>query len=105
MIKIGSKVLLFTILLNRSKLLGQIWLFYEHIVTQQFVNFSRSWAALVANKSIEDNRLDEEIENGIPNSLQAAFRFRHFFRHRVVIHGTYLYKVMHFAERADFFWY
>ena len=34
---------------------------------------------------------------------QAAFRFLHFFRHRVVIHGTCLYKVLPFPERADFF--
>ena len=38
-----------------------------------------------------------------PSPQQAAFRFLHFFRHRVVIHGTCLYKVLPFPERADFF--
>lgn len=37
-----------------------------------------------------------------PGPQQAAFRFLHFFRHRVVIHGTCLYKVLPFPERADF---
>ena len=38
-----------------------------------------------------------------PIPPQAALRFLHFFRHKVFIHGTRLYKVLPFPERADFF--
>ena len=38
-----------------------------------------------------------------PIPPQAVLRFLHFFRHKVFIHGTRLYKVLPFPERADFF--
>ena len=38
-----------------------------------------------------------------PIPAQAALRFLHFVRHKVFIHGTRLYKVLPFPERADFF--
>ena len=38
-----------------------------------------------------------------PIHQQAALRFLHFFRHKVFIHCTRLYKVLPFPERADFF--
>ena len=38
-----------------------------------------------------------------PIHQHAALRFLHFFRHKVFIHGTRLYKVLPFPERADFF--
>ena len=38
-----------------------------------------------------------------PIPAQAALRILHFVRHKVFNHGTRIYKVLSFPERADFF--
>ena len=40
-----------------------------------------------------------------PIPAQAALRFLHFVRHKVFIHGTRLYKVLPFPERADYYFF
>lgn len=40
-----------------------------------------------------------------PVHPQAVLRFLHFFRHKVFIHGTRLYKVLPFPERADYYYF